>query len=196
MPCRLLCIVLLIHDTIQLSLLHRLAFLNRSTTPRSYRNGLIPRKTRLWSVSGGNGNGNEDADGGNGGFIPGGPRSDGFEDDGDLVPIYSAFSRRRDGEELWRRYHNPESNSMTNILLLLMVLVYISQMMNPNLIYAGNIFYKSLTPLNSKGARINSRIQSGEYYRILTPIFLHGDMLHLMFNCISMGNIAPAVRSA
>ncbi len=36
------------------------------------------------------------------------------------------------------------------------------------------------------GAKVNSRILAGEYWRLITPVFLHGDMIHLLLNSWSL----------
>ncbi|HHW00646.1 MAG TPA: rhomboid family intramembrane serine protease [Clostridiaceae bacterium] len=45
------------------------------------------------------------------------------------------------------------------------------------------------------GAKFNPLIMSGEYWRLVTPIFLHGGIVHLFFNSYSLYAIGPAVES-
>ena len=44
----------------------------------------------------------------------------------------------------------------------------------------------SFNNLLELGAKNNSDIKDGEYYRLLTSTFLHGDLTHLMFNMYSL----------
>lgn len=44
------------------------------------------------------------------------------------------------------------------------------------------------------GAKENFRILSGEYWRFLTPIFLHADIFHLLINCYSLFAIGTIVE--
>lgn len=36
------------------------------------------------------------------------------------------------------------------------------------------------------GAKLNYRIIDGEWYRLITPMFLHVDLFHLLFNCTAL----------
>lgn len=36
------------------------------------------------------------------------------------------------------------------------------------------------------GAKLSFRIVDGEWYRLITPMFLHVDLLHLLFNCTAL----------
>lgn len=45
------------------------------------------------------------------------------------------------------------------------------------------------------GAKFNPLIMSGEYWRLITPIFLHGDVLHILFNSYSIYAIGPTVET-
>lgn len=44
------------------------------------------------------------------------------------------------------------------------------------------------------GAKENFRILSGEYWRFLTPVFLHADIFHLLINCYSLFAIGILVE--
>lgn len=39
------------------------------------------------------------------------------------------------------------------------------------------------------GARINSAIQAGDYWRFITPVFLHGSLAHIFFNMYALLSI-------
>ncbi len=40
--------------------------------------------------------------------------------------------------------------------------------------------------LHTFGAKVNTRILAGEYWRLITPIFLHASVMHLAVNCYSL----------
>ena len=44
------------------------------------------------------------------------------------------------------------------------------------------------------GAKVNARILSGEYWRFVTPIFLHANVMHLLINCYSLYAVGPLVE--
>lgn len=44
------------------------------------------------------------------------------------------------------------------------------------------------------GAKFNPLIMRGEYWRFLTPIFLHGGFVHLMFNSYFLYSVGPVVE--
>ena len=37
----------------------------------------------------------------------------------------------------------------------------------------------------------NAAIRAGEYWRLLTPVFLHGSAIHLLVNSLSLHNLGP-----
>lgn len=45
------------------------------------------------------------------------------------------------------------------------------------------------------GAKINSLIDAGQWWRIFTPVFLHSSPIHLAVNCYSLRAVGPAVES-
>ena len=44
------------------------------------------------------------------------------------------------------------------------------------------------------GAKVNAQIAAGQVWRLLTPLVLHGSVLHLAFNCFSLHNIGPVIE--
>ena len=46
----------------------------------------------------------------------------------------------------------------------------------------------------SLGAKVNSKIAAGQIYRLVTPVVLHGGLMHLAVNCMSLNTLGPAVE--
>lgn len=46
-----------------------------------------------------------------------------------------------------------------------------------------------------QGAKLNPAIRSGEFYRLITPIFLHASTSHLLINAFSLHSTGPSVES-
>ena len=44
------------------------------------------------------------------------------------------------------------------------------------------------------GAKLNSLINAGQYWRLVTPIFLHGGLIHLAVNSYALYALAPSVE--
>jgi len=42
--------------------------------------------------------------------------------------------------------------------------------------------------------QVNSAITAGQYWRLITPAFLHANLMHLAVNCYSLNNIGPAAE--
>jgi len=43
-------------------------------------------------------------------------------------------------------------------------------------------------------AKVNQLIVAGQYWRLITPAFFHGNLMHLAVNCYSLYNIAPSLE--
>jgi rhomboid protease GluP len=57
-----------------------------------------------------------------------------------------------------------------------------------------NIFYSNQDVLIELGAKYNELISKGEYYRLITSMFLHGGLLHLAVNMYSLYSIGPLIE--
>lgn len=76
--------------------------------------------------------------------------------------------------------------TVTNVLIAVNILIWIF-----------TTFYGLIsgTDANLKfGAKFNPLIMSGEYWRLVTPIFLHGGILHLLMNSYSLYAVGPVVE--
>lgn len=41
---------------------------------------------------------------------------------------------------------------------------------------------------------MNHLIAAGQYWRLITPAFLHANLMHLAVNCYSLNNLGPSVE--
>ena len=97
----------------------------------------------------------------------------------DTVAYY--YGRRRYRRRPMRRPGSDASRRTTDVLLAANVAGFIMQWIWPSLTMAG--------------AQLRTRIfLQREYYRLVSPLFLHGSLAHLMMNCYSLNNVGPAVR--
>lgn len=53
---------------------------------------------------------------------------------------------------------------------------------------------QSYTTLVDFGAKVNYRIVDGLLWHLITPVFLHGGLLHLAFNCLALYYVGPLVE--
>ncbi|GKA95836.1 rhomboid-like protein 10, chloroplastic [Tanacetum coccineum] len=72
--------------------------------------------------------------------------------------------------------------TLTNILLAINVLVYVAQV-------------ASKGQLIMWGAKVNSLIDKGQLWRLVTSAFLHANVGHLMINCYSLNSIGPTMEN-
>lgn len=136
---------------------------------------------------------------GRGGFGGGGffPRRDwnGWGDgDSPSVPLSAAVvinSRPRKRESLLARARYTGTNypeswfsnlRVTNVLLAINMAVFALQ-------------FTTGGRLLSAGAKVNSAIAAGQWYRFFTPVFLHASLSHLLINSYSLYNCGPSVES-
>eukprot|EP00550_Attheya_septentrionalis_P003758 CAMPEP_0198282992 /NCGR_PEP_ID=MMETSP1449-20131203/2686_1 /TAXON_ID=420275 /ORGANISM="Attheya septentrionalis, Strain CCMP2084" /LENGTH=319 /DNA_ID=CAMNT_0043979439 /DNA_START=198 /DNA_END=1158 /DNA_ORIENTATION=+ len=104
------------------------------------------------------------------------------------VPVSSRTGKSVAGSWKIRPYSMARSmgqgrgqSSLSGKLIFLNVACYILQTMNP--------------AVTKFGAKVSEAILSGrEPHRLLTPIFLHGGIAHLMTNSYSLQNIGPEVE--
>lgn len=58
-----------------------------------------------------------------------------------------------------------------------------------------NILSSDIRVLVFLGAKANSFINNGEYYRLITSMFLHGGLIHLALNMYALNSIGPLIEN-
>ena len=95
----------------------------------------------------------------------------------------------RKREEERRIEYRAEKPLLTYALIAVNILVY-------GLLYLYSMqsgkSYEQL--LSVFGSKINSNIINGEYWRFITPIFLHANLVHLLINCYSLYVVGVTVE--
>ncbi|SHF02094.1 rhomboid family intramembrane serine protease [Clostridium fallax] len=82
-------------------------------------------------------------------------------------------------------------SKVTTILISINILVFII-----SVLMSGNFIDIDIGTLVKLGAKVNPLIDNGQYYRLITAMFLHGGIMHLLFNMYalySLGNIVEQV---
>lgn len=81
------------------------------------------------------------------------------------------------------------SATATYVLITLNILMFIITS-----IFSGNFIDSNIEVLIYFGAKVNSLISGGDYYRLLTCAFLHGGFLHLAVNMYALNALGPLVE--
>ncbi|WP_139905386.1 rhomboid family intramembrane serine protease [Clostridium thermarum] len=85
---------------------------------------------------------------------------------------------------------SPKSKlTVTNGLIVINVIMYII-----TAIASKNIFNIDITTLLNFGAKYSPLIDLGEYYRLVTAMFLHGGLLHIALNMYSLRMIGTLIE--
>ncbi len=66
------------------------------------------------------------------------------------------------------------------------------------LVFAAQLLVQTLTGtdwLAYYGMKVNPLIQAGEYWRLLTPVLLHGSLMHAAFNLYALYAFGPALET-
>ena len=79
---------------------------------------------------------------------------------------------------------------VTYVLLGVTILVYLLQLLSQSLL-GSNIDLPVIF-----GAKVNSLILQGQLWRLITPILLHGSILHIGFNMYALFAIGPSLERA
>jgi rhomboid protease GluP len=85
---------------------------------------------------------------------------------------------------------NVKNPGVTYALIGLTVLVYLLQILSQSLL-GQNMDLPFIY-----GGKINSQILQGQVWRLITPILLHGSLLHIGFNMYALYSIGPSLEKA
>lgn len=83
-----------------------------------------------------------------------------------------------------------EVSIITYILIAVNILAYILTSY-----LSSNIFDSNKGVLIFLGAKVNYLITAGEYYRLITCMFLHGGIVHLAFNMYALYSLGPFIEN-
>lgn len=96
----------------------------------------------------------------------------------------AVIERERDGTK------KLEKSTITYVLIAVNLLVY-----GLTAYLSGSIMNSDTRVLVFLGAKVNELISSGEYYRLVTCMFLHGGIIHVALNMYALNALGPLVES-
>ncbi|EJO5346264.1 rhomboid family intramembrane serine protease [Clostridium botulinum] len=83
-----------------------------------------------------------------------------------------------------------KKTTITKIIIGINVFMYLI-----TVFLSGSILTSDIRVLIFLGAKVNSLISNGEYYRLITAMFLHGGLIHLLLNMYALSSIGPLVET-
>lgn len=83
-----------------------------------------------------------------------------------------------------------DKSAITYILIILNLLVY-----SITAYLSGSILDSNINVLIFLGAKVNELINRGEYYRLITCMFLHGGIIHVVLNMYALNSLGPLVET-
>lgn len=102
------------------------------------------------------------------------------------VPIEEVVRKREEERKISYRAKTPFlTYALIAVNILVAGLIYLYSMRS------GQSYSDLLTVF---GAKVNSSIMNGEYWRLITPVFLHSGTVHLLINCYSLYVIGITVE--
>lgn len=104
----------------------------------------------------------------------------------DQVPIETLVLDKKKDYQITYQVKKP---ILTYGLIAINILVYLALVLYER---TSGISYGQL--IIQFGAKVNNLILEGEYWRFITPIFLHGSLMHLLVNCYSLYIIGSLVE--
>ncbi|RXI40836.1 rhomboid family intramembrane serine protease [Clostridium tetani] len=114
--------------------------------------------------------------------------SNGLEDLIEIIRFYmnNTYSRENGNKKIKRFI---KENTITFILISMNIIMYFI-----TALLSGNIIDSNINVLIFLGAKVNPLIDRGQYYRLLTCIFLHGGLIHLGLNIYALSALGPLVE--
>jgi rhomboid protease GluP len=96
---------------------------------------------------------------------------------------------------LLRIRETSNSKNMRNVTPITLTLIILNILMYLiTALLSGGIIDSDINVLVFLGAKVNSLIKSGEYYRLITSMFLHGGIIHLALNMYALYVIGPIIE--
>ena len=102
-----------------------------------------------------------------------------------LIPIINEM-------DITKKTNNKRDKYMmlTNILIVINLLVFLISAW-----ISKNIFNIDIYTLIIMGAKVNSLIDKGQVWRLITCAFLHGGLIHIFFNMYALKILGPEIES-
>lgn len=85
----------------------------------------------------------------------------------------------------------PSFGSASTTLLAAIVVVYLATAIGPP---GGSLWQPPTDVLFALGMKWTPAILAGQWWRLVTAIFLHGSLLHIAFNGYALANLGPAIE--
>lgn len=102
----------------------------------------------------------------------------------ELVNLINYYDSKRNEEK-----NNKSKPWVTYTLICINVIMYAI-----TAFLSGSIIDSDINVLVLLGAKVNELIATGEYYRLITSMFLHGGLLHLVLNMYALNSIGPLIE--
>ncbi|MCJ7691444.1 MAG: rhomboid family intramembrane serine protease, partial [Clostridiaceae bacterium] len=107
----------------------------------------------------------------------------------DLAAVMSNNNLHIDGEKISLK----DKPLITMCLIGINIIMYVITAYMSYAYAGGSIFNSDINVLILLGAKVNELISGGEYFRLVSSMFLHGGLMHLGVNMYSLYAIGPMV---
>lgn len=106
------------------------------------------------------------------------------------MEIYSILQYNKNLKMSKEKEGKSITKSITMLFIAANVIMYVL-----TAFFSKNIFNSDINVLIFLGAKVNSLISSGEYYRLFTAMFLHGGLMHLVLNMYALFALGPLLEN-